>query len=183
MQHDGGNLPFSLPVNIWTMQCLLNESMIEQLPFKAEVRNNGDEIAVNIINESDSPIINGYVLLDNGRGMEFGTVRPNSKREFIDRSHRLRIWDGLDMNRYRQFSRRGDNSVRFKDEDAFFAQGCLQRTRAIEDYLAKGAAVVCVLYNRAPVSFTIKDRSCDYSHIQLARLVVFPKVPDENVTH
>jgi hypothetical protein len=56
----------------------------------------------------------------------------------------------------------------------------LKRTTAIEDYLAGGAAVVCVLYDQAPPPFEIKDRSCDYSHIQLARLVVFPKVPDEN---
>ncbi len=182
MQHDGGNLPYSLPVNIWTMQCLLNESMIEQLPFKAEVQNNGDEIVVNIINESDSRIMQGYVMLDRGRGVLFRRVPPNSSRQFTDRAHRLRIWEGLDINRYRQFSRRGDNSVRFKDEDAFFAQGCLQRTRAIEDYLARGAAVVCVLYEQAPTTFKIKDRSCDYSHIQLARLVVFPKVPSENVT-
>jgi len=156
--------------------------MIEQLPFKAEVQNNGDEIVVNIINESDSRIMQGYVMLDRGRGVLFRRVPPNSSRQFTDRAHRLRIWEGLDINRYRQFSRRGDNSVRFKDEDAFFAQGCLQRTRAIEDYLARGAAVVCVLYEQAPTTFKIKDRSCDYSHIQLARLVVFPKVPSENVT-
>ena len=181
MQHDGGNLPYSLPVNIWTMQCLLNESTIEQLPFSAEVQNLGDEVVVNIINESDSPILNGYVLLDNNRGIEFGQVPPNSDKQFKSRSRRLRIWDGFDMNRYRQFYHRGNNSVRFKDEDAFFAQGCLQRTQAIEDYLAGGAAVVCVQFNQAPTSFTIKDRSCDYSHIQLARLVVFPKVPNGDV--
>jgi hypothetical protein len=183
IQHDGGNLPYSLPVNIWTMQCLLDESMIEKLPFKAEVQINGDEIVVNIINESDSQIKQGYVLLDRSRGTEFGQVQPNSSRQFTDRAHNLRIWEGFDTSRYRQFSRRGDNSVRFKDEDAFFAQGCLQRTKAIEDYLAGGAAVVCVMYDQAPTPFKIKDRSCDYSHIQLARLVVFPKVPDEDVTH
>lgn len=182
IQHDGGNLPYSLPVNIWTMQCLLDESMIEKLPFKAEVQNNGDEIVVNITNDSDSQIKRGYVMLDRGRGIMFRQVPPNSSRQFSDRAYNLRIWEGLDINRYRQFSRRGNNSVRFKDEDTFFAQGCLQRTRAIEDYLAGGAAVVCVMYDKTPTPFKIKDRSCDYSHIQLARLVVFPKVHDENVT-
>jgi len=182
MQHDGGNLPFSLPVNIWTMQCLLKESTIEKLPFSAEVRKNSDEIVLNIINESDSPIIQGYVLLDNSRGIEFGQVPPNSSVQFNDHLRRLRIWDGFDMNRYRQFSHHGNNSARFKNEDAFFAQGCLQRTEATEDYLSNGAAVVCVRYDQAPTSFTIKDHSCDYSHIQLARLVVFPKVPDKNDT-
>jgi len=175
LQHDGGNLPYSLPVNIWTMQCLLNESTIERLPFSAEVQNHGDEIVVNIINESASPILNGYVLLANNRGIEFGQIPANSDKKFRNRPHRLRIWEGFDMNRYRQFYHRGDYSVRFKNEDAFFAQGCLQRTQTIEDYLARGAAVVCVRFNQVPTSFTIKDRSCNYSHIQLARLVVFPK--------
>ncbi len=183
IQHDGGNLPYSLPVNIWTMQCLLEESMIDKLPFKAEVQNDGDEIEVNITNESDSRIMHGYVLLDRSRGIEFGQIQPNNGRQFTDRAHKLRTWEDLDMNRYRRFSNRGDNSVHFKNEDAFFAQGCLQRTKAIEEYLAGGAAVVCVLYDQAPTPFEIKDHSCDYSHIQLARLVVFPKVPDENVTH
>lgn len=182
IQHDGGNLPYSLPVNIWTMQCLLNESMIEKLPFNAEVQNNGDEIVVNIINESDSQIMQGYALLDNGRGIEFGQVPPNGNKEFKSKLRRLRIWDGFDMNRYRQFSHRGNYSIRFKNEDAFFAQGCFQRTQAIENYLEKGAAVVCVRYNQVPTSLKIKDRSCDYSHIQLARLVVFPKGLDGDVT-
>jgi hypothetical protein len=182
VQHDGGNLPYSLPVNIWTMQCLLNETMIEKLPFSAEVQNNGDEIIVNIINESDSSIMQGYILLENGRGIEFGQVPPNGNKEFKGKLRHLRIWDGFDMNRYRQFSRRGNYSVRFKNEDAFFAQGCFQRTQSIEDYLDKGAAVVCVRYNQVPTSFKIKDRSCDYSHIQLARLVVFPKGSDQIIT-
>jgi hypothetical protein len=181
MQHDGGNLPYSLPVNIWTMQCLLNESTAEKLPFRAEVQNDGDEIVVNITNESDSRILHGYVLLDRNRGVEFGQIQPDSSKQFTDRAHRLMVWDGLDINRYRQFSHRGNYSAHFKNEDAFFAQGCLQRTKAIEDYLAGGAAVVCVVYDQAPPPFEIKDRSCDYNHIQLARLVVFPEVPDENV--
>ena len=63
----------------------------------------------------------------------------------------------------------------FQNEDAFFAQGSMQRTEAIESYLARGAAVVCVQYEQGPVSFSVKDRSCSYAHIQLARFVVFPK--------
>jgi len=57
---------------------------------------------------------------------------------------------------------------------AFFAQGCSQRTQAISAYLARGAAVVCVGYKDAPVSFEVEGRSLKPNHVQLARLVVFP---------
>jgi hypothetical protein len=43
-QHDGGSLPYSLPINIWTMQCLLNESPLQQLPISAEVQQRGDQL-------------------------------------------------------------------------------------------------------------------------------------------
>ena len=178
LQHDGGNLPVSLPVNIWTLQCLMNESTIEQLPFHAEVQILGDEVTVNIVNESDSPIRSGYVLLANNRGIEFGAVPSQSDKQFRFPLRRLRVWEGFDTNRYRQFYRRSNYSMRFKNEDAFFAQGCLQRTQAIETYLAGGAAVVCAQYDQAPLPFAIKDQSCHYTHTQLARLVVFPKTPE-----
>jgi len=57
---------------------------------------------------------------------------------------------------------------------AFFAQGCSQRTEAIDAYLARGAALVCVGYEDAPVSFEVEGRSFKPNHIQVARLVVFP---------
>jgi len=43
VQHDGSNLPYSLPINIWTMQCLVNESPLSQLPIDANVERNGNE--------------------------------------------------------------------------------------------------------------------------------------------
>jgi len=58
----------------------------------------------------------------------------------------------------------------------------LQRTQAIEAYLAGGAAVVCVQHDEAPLPFTIKDHSCNYTHTQMARLVVFPRTLQANLT-
>lgn len=151
-------------------------------PFDADVEILGDEVTVNIVNESDSPIQSGYVLLANNRGIEFGSVPAQSDQQFANRHRRLRVWEGFDTNRYRQFYHRSNNSMRFKNEDAFFAQGCLQRTQAIETYLAGGAAVVCVQYDQAPVPYAIKDHSCHYTHTQMARLVVFPKTPERNLS-
>jgi len=175
-QHDGGNLPYSLPINIWTIQCLLNESSLEQLPFNAQVERNGDEVIVNIVNDSDAPILNGYALFGNDRGINFGSVPARASKQFRSRLRTMRLWGNNNTERYRQYrypQRR--RSVNFKNEDAFFAQGCLQRTQTIGAYLARGAAVVCAEYDKAPVSFAVEGPSCSYDHIQLARLVVFPK--------
>ena len=180
-QHDGGNLPYSIPVNIWDVQCLLNESSLQKLPFDAEVQRHGDEIVVRIVNESESPILNGRVLLSNNRGITFDSVPAGESRQFSSQSHRMGIWDDYGTERYGEYySRQGRSSyINFKKEDAFFAQGCLQRTQTMSAYLARGAAVVSVEYDQAPISFGLKDHTYKRNHIQLARLVVFPKEQEE----
>jgi hypothetical protein len=175
-QHDGGNLPYSLPINIWTIQCLLNESPLEQFPFNAQVGRNGDEVVVSIVNNSDAPILSGYALIGKDRGINFGSVPANETKQFRSQLRTMLLWGNNNTERYRQYLYpQRSRSVSFKNEDAFFAQGCLQRTQTIGAYLARGAAMVCAQYDKAPVSFAIKDRSCSYDHIQLARLVVFPQ--------
>jgi hypothetical protein len=179
-QHDGGNLPYSIPVNIWDVQCLLNESFVQKMPFDAEVQRQGDQIIVRIVNESESPILSGRVLLSSNRGIKFGGVPADDSKQFNNQSHRMGIWDDYSSDRYRKrYSRRGRSYINFKKEDAFFAQGCLQRTQAMSAYLARGAAVVSVEYDQAPISFGLKDRTYKRNHIQLARLVVFPKEQKE----
>ena len=179
-QHDGGNLPYSIPVNIWDVQCLLNESSLQKVPFDAEVQCQGDDIVINIVNESESPILSGRVLLSNNRGITFGSVPAGDSRQFSSRPHRMGIWDDYGAERYGQYnSRRGQSYINFKKEDAFFAQGCLQRTQTMSAYLARGAAVVSVEYDQAPISFGLKDQKYKQNHIQLARLVVFPKEQEE----
>ncbi|MCK4292121.1 MAG: hypothetical protein KAY65_02910 [Planctomycetes bacterium] len=181
-QDDGGNRPESLPINIWTIQCLLNESPLERLPYTAQVERSGDEIIVNISNESDAPILSGYVLFDGDRGISFGTVPPEANKQFRGALRNVTTWRSYDANRLRNSyygGRSSGYSDSFKREDAFFAQGSMQRTQAISAYLEHGAAVVCVEYVQAPVSFAVDARSCKYDHIQLARLVVFPREQNE----
>jgi len=178
-QEDGENRPRSLPISIWTIQCLMNEAVIERLPFKAQVRRRGEQITVKISNESDAAIINGYVLFDNRMGIRLnGIVEARAGEEFSGTLSRLDAWRSNDANRLRNSYynyRPSGNAGSLKREDAYYAQGCLQRTRAIDAYLAHGAAVVCVEYENAQTSFKVDARSCDYDHIRLARLVVFPR--------
>ncbi|MFH1717873.1 MAG: hypothetical protein ABIF19_11015 [Planctomycetota bacterium] len=158
-QHDGGNLPYSLPVNIWSVQCLLNESRLERLPFSAEVQRQAGQVTVNVTNESESAILKGYVLFGNNQGVSFGPVQGRAAEQF--NREVTTIYSDV------------------RNKEAFLAQGCLQRTRAIDAYLARGAALVCAEYEQAPVSFEIEGRSFKSNHIQLARLVVFPGEPKE----
>ena len=181
-QHDGANLPYSVPISIWTVQCLLGESPAQQVPFVAEVERDDDEVVLKVANEADSAIRSGYVLFDNHQGFYFGPVPANAAREFREKLQPLRVWDYSIDGRGRRYympQRGRPQSSTFKNEDTFFAQGCLRRTQAIGAYLANGGAVVCATYDDVGAPFTVKNRSCDYDHIQFARLVIFPKEKEE----
>ena len=181
-QEDGANLPGALPINIWTIQCLMNEAPVEQVPLAAQVSRQGDMITVKVSNESDVAIIDGCVLVDGGMGIRLDRIiEARTAEQFSAALGRLDAWRGSDYNSLRSsyYDQRssGDAGI-LKREHAYFAQGCLQRTRAIDAYLSHGAAAVCVEYERAPTSFAVDAHSCKYDHIQLARLVVYPKQND-----
>ena len=179
VQKDGSSLPYSVPINIWTVQCLLTESPVEQMPFDARLTRHGDRLMLEIDNRSNAAIIGGYLLMADDRGLDFGRVEAASKKQFEGPSRSISAWRNLNLARGSQYYYEGGTRHRrFKNENAFFAQGSLQRTEAIHAYLAHGAAVVVVEYDKAPVPFTVKGRSSRYEHIQLARLVVFPSRED-----
>jgi hypothetical protein len=179
LQHDGGNLPYSLPVNIWDVQCLLNESSVQRLPFDARIQRQDDEIVIDVMNTSKSRILSGYVLVDESHGIRFGPVRAGATKQFRSRVQPIRGWSSYSSEYFSDSDpRRRHPPVRFRKESAFFAQGCLQRTEALDAYLEHGAAVVCVEYDQPDVSFGLEGRSCGLNHIQLARLVIFPSEKD-----
>jgi len=175
LQHDGYNRPYSVPINIWTVQCLLNESPRRDMPFQASVRHSQERVSVSITNNSESPIKSGYVLFSDSKGMRFGSVAGHESKQFEGRLDE----DDFRYTRAGQLLFSGDfhsfRQVRFEKEDTFLARGCLQRTVGITGYLNNGAALVCVEYEDAAVPVTVENYSCDYTHIQLARQVVFPE--------
>lgn len=178
-QHDGSNTPYSVPVNIWTMQCMLTESVAEKVPIEAVVRRSGNTASVEIINKSDYPIKSGYVLFKGDRSLEFASVGPGAKEEFSGTLASNRKWDGNIKDVYMISRNTPGHQSRLDNDTAFSAQGCMRRTEIMKNYLAHGAAVVCVELDGASASFGVKDRPCDYSHIQLMRLVVFPEQKEE----
>ncbi|MHC4154195.1 MAG: hypothetical protein ACYST6_04645 [Planctomycetota bacterium] len=157
-QQDGYNHPYSLPINIWTMQCLLNESPLTDFPFTASLKKDGDRVVLDITNHSDSPIAHGYVLFDDENGFDFDAVGAYGTERFEGRLNHRSYW-----TTYSPQHRLGKSRY----ELAYYARGSLQRTSAIRKYLDHGAAVVCVRYDSAAVPFAIENRTSAYEHVQL----------------
>ena len=181
VQQDGANLPVSLPINIWTVQSLLGESPLDRMPFAAKVQHKGATVAVEIANLSDSRIVNSFVLWADGYA-DLGPVSARSTQMFDVPARPFNAWGdnmqpdgrstrvpgtllGISMPRY-------PGTLGEQAQNAFLAQGCLNRTLVMHNYLQYGAALVCVRLDDAPPPFTVKNRSYDISHIQYARQLV-----------
>ena len=166
VQQDGSNLPYAVPINIWTMQYLLTESVVSELPFSARVSVTGRDLEVTVDNRSDQAIRNLFVLFGRSRSRVMGGV-PAGKEETLTG----RLASG----------RRGRTMTLTQDQ-IFGAGAVAPRTRGMQHYLDRGAAVVCVEYDAMPLPWTMTDSQCQYDPIQLARLVVFPE-KTEDLTH
>ncbi|KPK81124.1 MAG: hypothetical protein AMJ81_10875 [Phycisphaerae bacterium SM23_33] len=175
-QADGGNLPYSVPINIWTMQCLITEEAAEGVPFTAQLRRDGNQVTLTIANQSQRPISQGCVRVDGGRLMNFAAVPPKSRRQFTCWLQRKGDWEqAVGSEESGRYYRRSSLPGQFTGEQAYFAWGCLGRTRGIQAYLKAGAAVVCAQYDGAAEPFTLRKRRGDFNHIRMARLVVLPE--------
>ena len=183
-QGDGGNLPVSVPVNIWTVQTLLSEWALDRMPFTAKVERRGATAIVEIRNDSDSAIRGGFVLFADTCA-DLGAVPARTTQRFEAPTRPFLSWQDYSANVYRR-SRgqsmgatyntsipRYPTSLGGAADNAFFAQGCLSRTLAMHGGLAYGAALVCVVFEDAPVPLSVKDCSYQTNHIQLARQLVW----------
>lgn len=176
MQHvDGGNVPTSVPINIWAMQCLQSESSQAKMPMGASVRRaqGSDEWIVEVRNGSSAPITGGYALVSKDESVSFGPVASGQTKEFRAVAGNWRHWD--DGANFEGASHQGPgDATRMVLRTVTGAQGTCQRTAGIMAYLAAGAAVVCAEFEGAPAPVTIAGRQCQFLHKELARLVVFP---------
>ena len=177
-QHvDGGNLPYSVPINIWAMQCLLDESPVEKLPFAATARRGRDagDWIVTVENLTDRPISGGCLLTGPTDGVVLGPVPPREQREFRGRPVPQRAWETSVARVVSGSDNAGRQASLEVTRTALLAQGTARRSEAIGRYLRERAAVVCVEFDRAAVPFSIADKRCEFDHRQVARLVVFPE--------
>jgi hypothetical protein len=175
VQQDGGSVPWALPINIWSMQCLLTEAPVPVPRISAKVERSADgELTVTITNLSDCAISRGWVLTNSPMGspikamkMRFDNVPPHSTKQFTGRDTEFfgdgRIVDshGSDLS-----------SLPTPADHATRAFGAQRRTDAIQGYLADGGVVIGAYLDQPPLGFSIRDRSSNVNHIQLVRLVL-----------
>ncbi len=186
VQADGGNLPVSLPVSMWTVQPLLSEWALDRMPFTASVEHRGRDVVVEIRNTSDSAIQRGYVLFQDTCA-DLGPVPAHATQWFEVRTRPFRSWQPTGVRPTSAVRRPSSGMMpagdtpRYPDSlgettnDVVLAQGCLSRTLAMHTYLDVGAALVCVAFENAPPPVEVKDRTYKVNHIQIARQLVPPK--------
>jgi hypothetical protein len=172
-QYDGANSLHSLPINIWTMQCVLCEEPENDFPIRAKVKQQGDNVTIEITNLSDTATEKGYIMLKGNKVFEFGPVGRISTEIFEGKLVRKEMW---------KHNNSGNNNESIKcavsilnNEEAFIAKGALSRTKAIRAMMQRGAAVVCVETNTTEPGIKVKDKDCNYTNRKLYRLMVFPE--------
>ncbi len=166
-QGDGGNTLESVPISIWTMQCLTCESATGELPFAAKVIRDGRKVEVTVTNRSKRMLRDGSIRLKGDLVMRFGKVPPGQSETFTGSVSNDVTGQGVvDANG-------------FNPEQAYFARGTIQRTRGIEERLDKGAAVVGARYNdNIAVDYALVGGVGTYNHVLMARQVVTPEEGD-----
>ncbi len=169
-QINGSNMPYAVPINIWTMQTLMSESRQDTLPVQAQVTVQDDVVTVTVTNPSAGAILDGMVVFGSGRGIQVGRVEPGQTRTFEGAPRPIRAWKQI-ATTVTNHRARSLNPL-----DIFTLAGTRGRSQGISDYLDDGAAVVCVQFENEPAPFTVKNKgTCKYHHVQFARLVVFPE--------
>jgi hypothetical protein len=170
-QIDGGNLPYSLPISIWSMQCLVAEWPVAQMPFSAEVTvddgvNKGNQVTVDIDNKSSSPMRNAWV--DVGMYVAHLGEVPAKSKVTLRAGLYLRLNEGYEFEKGNNWDSGAINS-------SLHAQGTNKRTTAMNGYLQKEAAVVCAVYDSSPCCCQVADAKNNTNHVHVVRLVVWPK--------
>ncbi len=178
---DGGNLPVSLPINIWSMQSLLDESPGELLPIAARAVHQGSQLGFDVENRCPNTIQGGYIRMANGRAVAFGEILPGDTLRVDGPVKVMGNWDSClhavpsyDRDQDAYYS--GDESFSrpaydFHPDMAMFARGTIRRTRAIERHLEDGGAVVVVFFRGSPPPARLASSS-DYVHLEIVRLVL-----------
>ena len=161
---------------------LLRESVVVE-PATGVAQGEKAWVRVEITNQSDEPIHTGYVLLEDAYAT-LDSIPAGATQRFELPTRRFNPWGGSNIRRTHGGGRLRSvpyaapnypSALGDVGRTACLAQGCLERTVAMYEYLRLGAALVCVESPDVPAPFGVKDRSYDVNHVQLARQIVFPK--------
>ena len=170
-QRDGSNWPAALPINIWTMQTLCQETPVRDMPIRAELTLQGDAFSLALTNQSRGRIAQGLIMVDSGRGARLGPIPSGQTETFTGTLGPVVQWVPVSSDT----RIRGRARASLAPEDVMGLIGTEGRSEGIRDLLGRGAAVVCVQFEDLPRDVTVAKGACLYHHIQIARLVVFPE--------
>lgn len=174
VQHDGSNIPISVPISIWTIQTLMSERPVVNREFEAAVRREGDSYTLTITNLSDRPIDGGYVLVGANRRVDFGEVPPRAERTFSSQPRTFEGWAQIIQRQQRQLRDGRGGLDALEHEVAYAAVGVLPRTQTMCDYLAQGAVIVCAHRHSSSVPYRLEQRTYQADSLELIRQIVFP---------
>jgi hypothetical protein len=179
LQHeDGGNLPVSVPINIWSMQCLLSEAPVQEMPIRAATRRGErrGEWTVTVENLAATPIARSYALVGTGGSvgrLTLGPVAAEARRTFTARPRPWTDW-ASHVPGSGEFGHGGRVDPRIQ-HTAYVAMGAARRTEGVHRHLRGGAVVVCAEFEHPPPPFLVAGRDCRFAHKLFARLVCFPE--------
>ncbi len=187
-QYDGSNLPFSLPINIWSMQTLIRENPLPRVPLRVDVARHGDNVAVTITNLADQPLQKGYVLFDHQKSLEFSSVASGERKTFTG------VLKWTSKNDWNLTAKPDEPGMfhGFQDDSnvsrslcvaAGYAQGTFSRTTGIMRGLRQGKALVCVQYADAPIDFAVADKTYDLDHLCWCRMLITPGLLNEEINN
>ncbi len=184
-QMDGSNLPFSVPINIWTVQSLVGEMPASELRFQAAVEREGDRVLIEITNLSREPARAGFVLFQDGYA-DLPALLAGATQKLELPVHSFNPWQvqqvspsGNPRPVHSGYNMQGvpayPPSLSAVATGAFLAPACLSRTLAMHDYLRQGAALVGIEFHTTAAPFRVKDHAYDAASVQWARQIVLPK--------
>jgi hypothetical protein len=163
MQQGGSNLPVSIPISIWTMQCLRHETPVPGLPLAVEVERHDEELRVSVVNNSEFSFQRAVLVFQGQRGLDLGPLPSGDISIQEGRCQPLQDW-------WNQPGIRG----RLGLADLFIAEGCQERSAAMEAYMDAGAAVLIAERETDSSTIGLTASDCQVHHIDIQRLVVFP---------
>jgi len=168
-----GNIPVSLPVNIWSMRTLMDEQRGTGFPLTAKISLEGENLSAHLRNTGSLPVASGAIWVKD-HWWEFGRIEPGQRITVTGRPvSSIPGWGKDDNGKYNYYNYMSSDGRTIQPWRILLAPGTSLRTRGIEDYHHDGAAIVYAMTeNTASCPLAIKGKKVKVNHIAYYRLVI-----------
>jgi hypothetical protein len=173
LQQDG-NIPVSMPINIWSVRTLLDQEPMEKsaFPISAEVELNGEQIRAKITNHGHVPIEQGMVRVKAGWIMFTKPIAPEETRLVEGQVEKNNSsWMKSDDKPLEDYQYHMGNI--YEHWLVLSARGVLPRTQGIEGRIEQGDAVIYAVSEEGPsCPLQFKDKPVKTTSKTYYRLVI-----------